>query len=52
MKKILHWKLFGYEMIIANSALFASLVIYHLISNARSWNNKVNKNGRKKMEKN
>ena len=29
----------GYEMIIANSALCASLAIYHLISNARSWNN-------------
>ena len=26
-------------MIIANSALRASLAIYHLISNARSWNN-------------
>ena len=31
--------LVGYEMIIANSALHASLAIYHLISNARSWNN-------------
>ena len=31
--------LVGYEMIIANSALCASLAIYHLISNARSWNN-------------
>ena len=31
--------LVGYEMIIANSALRASLAIYHLISNARSWNN-------------
>ena len=29
----------GYEMIIANLALCASLAIYHLISNARSWNN-------------
>ena len=28
----------GYEMIIANSALRASLAIYHLISNAYSWN--------------
>ena len=27
-----------YEMIIANSTLRASLPIYHLISNARSWN--------------
>ena len=31
--------LVGYEMIIANSALRASLAIYHLISNKRSWNN-------------
>ena len=31
--------LVGYEMIIANSALRASLAIYHLLSNARSWNN-------------
>ena len=32
--------LVGYEMIIANSALRASLAIYHLISNARSLNNR------------
>ena len=31
--------LVGYETIIANSALRASLVIYHLTSNVRSWNN-------------
>ena len=31
--------LVGYEIVIANSALRASLAIYHLISNARSWNN-------------
>jgi len=31
--------LVGYEMIIANSALRVSLANYHLISNARSWNN-------------
>ena len=31
--------LVGYEMIIANSALRVSLAFYHLISNARSWNN-------------
>ena len=30
--------LFGYEMIIANSVLRASLAMYHLISNAPSWN--------------
>ena len=31
--------LVGYEMIIANSVLCASLAIYHLISNTPSWNN-------------
>ena len=30
--------LVGYEMIIANSVLYTSLAIYHLISNACSWN--------------
>ena len=29
----------GYETIIVNSALHALLAIYHLISNAHSWNN-------------
>ena len=29
----------GYEVVIANSVLRASLAIYHLVSNARSWNN-------------
>ena len=38
-KTIIPFALVGYEMIIANSALRASLAIYHLISNARSWNN-------------
>ena len=38
-KTIIPLALVGYEMIIANSALCASLAIYHLISNARSWNN-------------
>ena len=38
-KTIISFALVGYEMIIANSALRASLAIYHLISNARSWNN-------------
>ena len=38
-KTIIPLALVGYEMIIANSALGASLAIYHLISNARSWNN-------------
>ena len=35
-KTIIPLALVGYEMIIANSALRASLAIYHLISNARS----------------
>ena len=47
IKEIIPLALVGYGMIIANSALCASLVIYHLISNARLWNNKVHKNGRK-----
>ena len=38
-KTIIPLVLVGYEMIIANWALRASLAIYHLISNARSWNN-------------
>ena len=38
-KTIIPLALVGYEMIIANSALRASLAIFHLISNARSWNN-------------
>ena len=38
-KAIIPLALVGYEMIIANSALRASLAIYHVISNARSWNN-------------
>ena len=38
-KTIIPLALVGYEMIIANSALRASLAIFHLISNAPSWNN-------------
>ena len=38
-KTIIPLVLVGYEMIIANSTLRASLAIHHLISNARSWNN-------------
>ena len=38
-KTIIPLALVGYEMIIANSALRASLAIYHLIFNAPSWNN-------------
>ena len=39
-KTIIPLALVGYEMIIANSVLRASLAIYHLISNAHSWNNR------------
>ena len=39
MKQLFHSRLLDQEMIIANSALGASLAIYHLISNARLWNN-------------
>ena len=38
-KTIIPSVLVGYEMIIANLALHASLAIYHLTSNACSWNN-------------
>ena len=38
-KTIIPFALVGYEMIIANSALRASLADYHLISNVQSWNN-------------
>ena len=38
-KTIISLALVGYEMIIANLTLRALLAIYHLISNARSWNN-------------
>ena len=38
-KTIIPLALVGYEMIIENSTLRASLAIYHLISNARSRNN-------------
>jgi len=38
-KTIIPLAFVGYEMIVANSALRASLAIYQIISNARSWNN-------------
>ena len=38
-KTIIPLALVGYEIVKANSELLASLVIYHPISNARSWNN-------------
>ena len=38
-KTIIPLALVGYVMIIANSMLWASLAIYHLISNVHWWNN-------------
>ena len=37
--KSFHSRLLDMRPVIANSALRASLAIYYLISNARSWNN-------------
>ena len=39
LKTIVPLELVGYEMIVANSALWASLAFYHLTSNKREWNN-------------
>ena len=39
IKQLFHLRLLDMRLVIANSALRASLAIYHLISNARSWNN-------------
>ena len=39
IKQLFHSRLLDVRLVIANSALRASLAIYHLISNARSWNN-------------
>ena len=39
IKQLFHSSLLDMKMIIANSALCASLAIYHLISNAPSWIN-------------
>ena len=39
IKQSLHSRLLDMRLFIANSALRASLAIYHLISNAHSWNN-------------
>ncbi len=38
-KTIIALALVGYEIVIANTALRASLAIYHFISNARLWDN-------------
>ena len=39
IKQLFHLCLLDMRVVTANSALRASLAIYHLISNARSWNN-------------
>ena len=39
INQLFHSRLLDMRVVIANSALRASLAIYHLISNARSWNN-------------
>ena len=39
IKQLFHSRLLDMRLVIANSALRASLAIYHLISNARSWKN-------------
>ena len=39
IKQLSHSRLLDMRTVIANSALKASLAIYHLISNARSWKN-------------
>ena len=39
IKQLFYSRLLDMRLVKANSALRASLAIYHLISNARSWNN-------------
>ena len=39
IKQLFHSSLLDMRLVIANSALRASLAIYYLISNTRSWNN-------------
>ena len=39
IKQLFHLRLLDMRLVIANEARRASLAIYHLISNARSWNN-------------
>ena len=39
IKQLFHLRLLDMRLVIANSRLRTSLAIYHLISNARSWNN-------------
>ena len=39
IKQLFHSSLLDMRLVIANSALRASLTLYHFISNVRSWNN-------------
>ena len=39
INQLFHSRLLDMRLVIANSVLRASLAIYHVISNARSWNN-------------
>ena len=39
IEQLFHSRLLDMRLVIANSALHPSLAIYHLISNACSWNN-------------
>ena len=39
IKQLFHSRLLDMRLVIANSALRASMAIYHLISNNREWNN-------------
>ena len=39
IKQLFPWRLLDMRLVIASSALRASLPIYHLLFNARSWNN-------------
>lgn len=39
IKQLFHSRLLDDEIVLANLALRASFAIYHLISNASSWNN-------------
>ena len=40
IKQLFHLQLLDTRLVIAKSALRASLALYHIISNARSWNNR------------
>ena len=50
IKQLFHSRLLDMRLVIVNSALCASLAIYHRISNACSWNNKLLISTRKPFE--